>query len=98
MVGSDLLELSLMGQYTIQGTTSTKTAPYSMNSRDLHLEVEVVGVLVVRAVEPGILTVKSVTWRIFPDAGGSMDAVAVEGLYEGSILEDAEDAEDADGS
>jgi hypothetical protein len=42
--------------------------------------------------------VKSVTWRIFPDAGGSMDAVAVEGLYEGSILEDAEDAEDADGS
>jgi hypothetical protein len=24
---SDLLELSLMGQYTIQGTTSTKTTP-----------------------------------------------------------------------
>lgn len=57
--------------------------------------------LVGRAVEPGILTVKSVTCRGFRDAADGVDAVAVEGVYEGSILgnaEDAEDAEDADGS
>jgi hypothetical protein len=63
-----------------------------MNSGDLHLEDEVVGVLVGRAVEPGILTVKSVTCRVFRDAAGGVDAVEVKGLYEGSILGNAEDA------